>query len=64
AYPDSVNHIPQIRDRFRNMTFPKASAIAGQVLTLPVHHFMKAADIRKIKQILTPFFQKENKCLP
>jgi perosamine synthetase len=43
-YPDSINNIMEIREKFGNMPFKHAEAIAKTLFTLPTHKLMKNHD--------------------
>lgn len=48
-YPDSINHIDELKHCFKNREYPVASSVAKRLITLPTHHLLRANDILKIK---------------
>lgn len=43
-YPDSINRIEQLRERFAGREYPGAERIASTLITLPTHVLLKAGD--------------------
>ncbi|MBC8440670.1 MAG: DegT/DnrJ/EryC1/StrS family aminotransferase [Deltaproteobacteria bacterium] len=52
AYPDSINNIKELKNYFKNKTYPKATMISKHLLTLPVHHFVSLSDRLQIKKLI------------
>ena len=52
GYPDSINHIRELQDRFENEGYPGAEKTARTLVTLPIHPFVKERDIKKIIQLI------------
>ena len=44
SYPDAIHHIPQISDQFAGQEFPNAVSVAGRLVTLPVHQYVRESD--------------------
>lgn len=51
-YPDSLNRIEELRDRFRNLECPGAERVAETLLTLPTHALLTERDRRAICKVL------------
>jgi len=52
AYPDSINNIKELKNYFKNKTYPKATMISKHLITLPVHHFLSLQDSLQIKKLI------------
>ena len=52
AYPDSINNIKELKNYFKNKTYPKATMISKHLITLPVHHFLSLSDRLQIKKLI------------
>lgn len=52
AYPDSINHIKELKRHFINKIYPKATLMSKQMITLPVHQFVTLSDSSKIKKLI------------
>ena len=52
GYPDSINHIRELQDRFENEGYPGAEKTARTLVTLPIHPYVKERDIKKIIQLI------------
>jgi len=52
TYPDSINNIKELKNYFKNKTYPKATMISKHLITLPVHHFLSSSDNLKIKELI------------
>ncbi|MDZ7697293.1 MAG: DegT/DnrJ/EryC1/StrS family aminotransferase [Deltaproteobacteria bacterium] len=48
TYPDTINGIEELRNMFAGQEFPVAKKYSQQLITLPVHPFVKKTDIMKI----------------
>lgn len=51
-YPSALNAVPQLRDRLTPRAFPNAERLARCLLTVPVHPFVSANDVRLIAGVL------------
>lgn len=47
-YPDTINNIPEIKERYSNMHFTKSQRIADTLVTLPTHVLLNERDRVKI----------------
>ncbi len=54
-YPDSVNRIVDLRDKFGEARYPGAERIAQRLMTLPTHVFVRRIDMDRICQALEPY---------
>jgi len=52
AYPNSINHIQELKHFFEGKNYPEAYKISKQLLTLPVHDFISHSDHLKIKKLI------------
>jgi dTDP-4-amino-4,6-dideoxygalactose transaminase len=52
GYPDSINHVNELKDQFREESYPAAEQTARTLITLPVHPYVKDKDIKKIIQLI------------
>jgi dTDP-4-amino-4,6-dideoxygalactose transaminase len=52
AYPDSINNIKELKNYFKNKTYPKATMISKHLITLPAHHFLSLSDSLQIKKLI------------
>lgn len=52
AYPKSINNIKELKDYFKSNTYPNATMVSRQLLTLPVHHFLSFSDEIQIKLLI------------
>lgn len=59
TYPSSIAGIPALADEFADKSYPIAKELAENILTLPVHPFLKPQDIEKIKRIVTGIIMDE-----
>ena len=66
AYPDSINNIKELKSNFINKTYPNATLISKQLLTLPVHNFVSFSDSLKITKLiplcLSVFVREKKEC--
>jgi perosamine synthetase len=51
-YPDSVNHIEEIKDDFSGSVYPGADYVVRRLITLPTHCFLNERDKSSIASIL------------
>jgi dTDP-4-amino-4,6-dideoxygalactose transaminase len=54
-YPDSVNRIGDLRDKFSEARYPGAERIAQRLMTLPTHVIVRERDRDRICQALEPY---------
>lgn len=54
-YPDSVNRIDDLRDKFSEARYPGAEQIAQRLMTLPTHVIVRERDRDRICQALEPY---------
>lgn len=47
-YPTGIHRIPALRHRFQGQVFPGADRIAANMVTLPTHEYVTAADRRAV----------------
>ncbi len=52
AYPDSINNIKELKNLFKNKTYPNAAMISKHLLTLPAHHFVSLSESLQIKKLI------------
>lgn len=52
TYPNTINNIKELKNNFKNKTYPKATMTSKQMLTLPVHHLVSVSDSLQIKKII------------
>lgn len=52
GYPRSINAIPRIRNRFQGQAFPGAEQTAAQLITLPVHPYLRSRDREQIAELV------------
>lgn len=43
-YPTAIHNIPQIREQFRGMDYPRATDVAARLVTLPTHQWVSGED--------------------
>jgi dTDP-4-amino-4,6-dideoxygalactose transaminase len=48
SYPDAIHRIPEIADQFAGQEYSHAVSVAKRLITLPVHHYLKAGDQGRI----------------
>ena len=61
-YPDSVNHIDEIRGEFSGIECKNAESIAKDLLTLPTHALLRDRDMVKICRILKSLTDDRSSC--
>ncbi|MCF8108011.1 MAG: DegT/DnrJ/EryC1/StrS family aminotransferase [Desulfohalobiaceae bacterium] len=52
GYPESINTLPQLRKRFQGQAFPGAEQTATQLITLPVHPYVRNRDREQIAELV------------
>jgi perosamine synthetase len=52
GYPDSIDHIKELRNHFSGQTYPQARGLAERLVTLPVHPLLSAKDRERIEDLL------------
>lgn len=52
TYPDSINHIKEIKNQFKNKTYPNATMISRHLITLPVNQFLSPSDSLRIEYLM------------
>jgi dTDP-4-amino-4,6-dideoxygalactose transaminase len=53
TYPDSINGIDELIELFKGQNFPAAKNLPHQLLTLPVHPYVKRQDMEKISKLFS-----------
>lgn len=53
TYPDTINHISELRGYFKGETYPNAEALVDKVVTLPIHPFVTRRDVMKIAALIS-----------
>ena len=53
TYPTSVNGIDELKDVFKEQSYPAAEQLPHQLLTLPIHPYVDSTDRRRISQYLS-----------
>lgn len=56
TYPNSIDEIPELKDRFAGQGFPGANRLAREILTLPVHPLLSGRDRNRIERAFGAFF--------
>jgi dTDP-4-amino-4,6-dideoxygalactose transaminase len=59
SYPDSIDGIAELRERFHGQDFPMAKKIARELVTLPVHPFLSQKDRDQIITVLSQISNNE-----
>ena len=61
TYPDAIDGIPELTNKFAGQQYPVAKELTETVLTLPIHPMLKPRDIEKIKRIISDVVRGEGK---
>jgi perosamine synthetase len=61
TYPDAIDGIPELTNKFAGQQYPVAKELTETVLTLPIHSMLKPQDIEKIKRIISDVVRDEGK---
>lgn len=51
-YPAPVSDVPELKASFLGQQYPGAEALAGRLVTLPVHHYVDEHDVARICEVV------------
>jgi dTDP-4-amino-4,6-dideoxygalactose transaminase len=53
VYPESINHLPELRGEIPAKSFPVAESCARELVTLPTHEYLTQKDMTVIRRLLS-----------
>jgi dTDP-4-amino-4,6-dideoxygalactose transaminase len=54
-YPTPINEIEEIKEQFRDKSFPSAKLLSDRLITMPTHHLVSTKDLRNAYDLVRSF---------
>ena len=60
SYPSAICDIPEIKNNFSKLSFNASRKVSSQLVTLPIHSFVRRVDIIRVAKLFKDVFKEQN----